>query len=118
MKRIQNNVLVAIALLLGTFQVEAQEHSLTDEERQAKLDSIIAETERHFGWNDDTYSVKTAKEMWLSGDAKLLLQGWDCASCICWPGKIRKKNIASITMISVVSQIVRTLKWLNIIPPL
>ena len=29
MKRIQNNVLVAIALLLGTFQVEAQEHSLT-----------------------------------------------------------------------------------------
>lgn len=75
MKRIQNNVLVAIALLLGTFQVEAQEHSLTDEERQAKLDSIIAETERHFGWNYDTYSVKTAKEMWLSGDAKLLLQG-------------------------------------------
>lgn len=37
MKRIQNNVLVAIALLLGTFQVEAQEHSLTDEERQANL---------------------------------------------------------------------------------
>ena len=75
MKRIQNNVLVAIALLLGAFQVEAQEHSFTDEERQAKLDSIIAETERHFGWNDDAYSVKTAKEMWLSGDAKLLLQG-------------------------------------------
>lgn len=117
MKRIQNNVLVAIALLLGTFQVEAQEHSLTDEERQAKLDSIIAETERHFGWNDDTYSVKTAKEMWLSGDAKLLLQGGIAPLAYVGQEKFAK-NIASITMISVVSQIVRTLKWLNIIPPL
>lgn len=76
MKSIKNNVLVIIAFLLsGTFQIDAQEHSLTEEERQAKLDSIIAETERHFGWNDDAYSVKTAKEKWLSGDAKLLLQG-------------------------------------------
>ena len=76
MKSIKNNVLVIIAFLLfGAFQTDAQEHSLTEEERQAKLDSIIAETERHFAWNDDAYSVKTAKEKWLSGDAKLLLQG-------------------------------------------
>lgn len=75
MKSILNNVLVAIALLFGAFQVDAQEQSLTDEERQAKLDSIIAETERHFAWNDEAYSVKTAKGKWLSGDAKLLLQG-------------------------------------------
>lgn len=75
MKNIKNNILVIIAFLLfGTFQIYAQEHSLTDEERQAKFDSIIAETERHFAWNDDAYSVKTAKEKWLSGDAKLLLQ--------------------------------------------
>lgn len=76
MKSIKNNVLVIIAFLLfGTFQIDAQEHSLTEEERQAKLDSIIAETEQHFAWNDDAYSVKTAKEKWLSDDAKLLLQG-------------------------------------------
>lgn len=76
MKSIKNNVLVIIAFLLfGAFQIEAQERSLTEEERQAKLDSIIAETERHFAWNDDAYSVKTAKEKWLSDDAKLLLQG-------------------------------------------
>lgn len=76
MKCIRFNVLVAIAFLLfGAFQIDAQEHSLTGGERQAKRDSIIAETERHFGWNDDAYSVKTAKEKWLSGDAKLLLQG-------------------------------------------
>jgi len=77
MKSILNNVLVAIAFVLfGAFQIYAQERSLTDEEYQSKLDdSIIAETERNFGWNDDAYSVKAAKEKWLSGDAKLLLQG-------------------------------------------
>ena len=76
MKSIQNSVLVTIALLLFvTLRIHAQENSLTDEERQVKRDSIIAETERHFAWNDDAYSVKTAKEKWLSGDAKLLLQG-------------------------------------------
>ena len=48
---------------------------LTDCKEQEKLDSIIAETERHFAWNDEAYSVKTAKGMWLSGDAKLFLQG-------------------------------------------
>lgn len=74
MKNIRYKFLVAIVYLLGSFQIDAQEHSLTDEERQAKLDSIIAETERHFAWNDDAYSIKTAKEKWLSGDAKLLLQ--------------------------------------------
>ncbi|WP_289754875.1 hypothetical protein [Muribaculum intestinale] len=75
MKSVLNNVLVALAFLLfRAFQIDAQEHSLTDEERQTKRDSIIAETERHFGWNDDAYSVKTAKEKWLSGDAKMLLQ--------------------------------------------
>lgn len=72
MKSIQNNVLVTIALLLFvTLRIHAQENK----ERQVKRDSIIAETERHFAWNDDAYSVKTAKEKWLSGDAKLLLQG-------------------------------------------
>ena len=35
---------------------------LTDCKKQAELDSIIAETERHFGWNDDVYSAKIAKE--------------------------------------------------------
>lgn len=75
MKSILNIPLVAIALLFGAFQIEAQERSLTEEERQAKLDSIIAKTERCFAWNDDAYSVKTAKEKWLSDDAKLLLQG-------------------------------------------
>lgn len=75
MKGILNNVLVTIALLLFvTLQIHAQEHSLTDEEHQVKCDSIIAETKRHFGWSD-VYSVKTAKEKWLSGDVKLLLQG-------------------------------------------
>lgn len=76
MKGILNNVLVTIAFVLfGAFQIYAQERSLTDEEYQSKLDSIIDETERHFGWSDDVYSVKTAKEKWLSGDVKLLLQG-------------------------------------------
>lgn len=76
MKRTRFNLLVTIALLLFvTLQIHAQERSLTDGERQTKLDSLITETERHFGWNDDAYSVKTAKEKWLSGDAKLLLQG-------------------------------------------
>jgi len=31
---------------------------LTDCKKQSELDSIIAETERHFGWNDDAYSAK------------------------------------------------------------
>lgn len=48
---------------------------LTDCKKQAELDSIIAETERHFGWNDDAYSAKIAKEKWQSCEAKLLLQG-------------------------------------------
>ena len=48
---------------------------LTDCKKQAELDSIIAETERHFGWNDDAYSTKIAKDKWQSGEAKLLLQG-------------------------------------------
>lgn len=48
---------------------------LTDCKNQAELDSIIAETERHFGWNDDAYSIKIAKDKWQSGEAKLLLQG-------------------------------------------
>lgn len=74
MKNIRYKVLVVIAFLSGAFQTYAQERNLTDEERQAELDSIIAETERHLRWNDDAYSVKAAKEKWLSGDAKLLLQ--------------------------------------------
>lgn len=48
---------------------------LTDCKKQSELDSIIAETERHFGWNDDAYSAKIAKDKWQSGEAKLLLQG-------------------------------------------
>lgn len=48
---------------------------LTDCKKQAELDSIIAETERHFGWNDDAYSAKIAKDKWHFGEAKLLLQG-------------------------------------------
>lgn len=48
---------------------------LTDCKKQAELDSIIAETERHFGWNDDAYSANIAKDKWQSGEAKLLLQG-------------------------------------------
>ncbi|MBD5387589.1 hypothetical protein HDR70_06875 [bacterium] len=51
------------------------QRQLTDCKKQAELDSMIAETERHFAWNDDAYSIKTAKEKWLSGNAKLLLQG-------------------------------------------
>lgn len=31
---------------------------LTDCKKQSELDSIISETERHFGWNDDAYSAK------------------------------------------------------------
>ena len=48
---------------------------LTDCKKQAELDSIIAETERHFGWGDDAYSANIAKDKWQSGEAKLLLQG-------------------------------------------
>lgn len=48
---------------------------LTDCKKQSELDSIISETERHFGWNDDAYSAKIAKDKWQSGEAKLLLQG-------------------------------------------
>ena len=48
---------------------------LTDCKKQSELDSIISETERHFGWNDDAYSTKIAKDKWQSGEAKLLLQG-------------------------------------------
>lgn len=48
---------------------------LTDCKKQSELDSIISETERHFGWSDDAYSAKIAKNKWQSGEAKLLLQG-------------------------------------------
>lgn len=47
---------------------------LTDCEKHTEHDSIIAEVEKHFGWNDDAYSNKIAKEKWQSGKAKLLLQ--------------------------------------------
>lgn len=70
------NMIIAIALLLiGAAHVSAQERISLEEKRQAKLDSIISETERHFGWNDDAYSAKIAKDKWQSGEAKLLLQG-------------------------------------------
>ena len=53
------NMIIAITLLLkGASHVNAQERILPEEERQAKLDSIIADTERRFGWNDDAYSAK------------------------------------------------------------
>lgn len=35
---------------------------LTDCKKQAEVDSIVAETERHLGWNDDAYSAKIAKD--------------------------------------------------------
>lgn len=76
MKHLMSKFIVAITLLLiGASHINAQESILPAEERQAKLDSIIAETERHFGWNDDAYSAKIAKDKWQSGEAKLLLQG-------------------------------------------
>ena len=76
MKHLMSKFIVAITLLLiGASHVNAQERILPEEERQAKLDSIIAETERHFEWNDDAYSAKIAKDKWQSGEAKLLLQG-------------------------------------------
>lgn len=53
------NIIVTITLLLTRMSlVNAQERILPVEERQAKLDSIIAETERHFGLNDDAHSAK------------------------------------------------------------
>lgn len=75
MKILLNMIIAITLLLIGVSHVNAQERILPEEERHAKLDSIIAETERHFAWNDDAYSIKTAKEKWLSGNAKLLLQG-------------------------------------------
>lgn len=76
MKHLICKFIVAVTLsLIDESHVNAQERILSEEERQAKLDSIIAETERHFGWNDDVYSAKIAKDKWQSGEAKLLLQG-------------------------------------------
>ena len=58
MKILLNMIIAITLLLIGASHVNAQERILPVEERQAKLDSIIAETERHFGWNDDAYSAK------------------------------------------------------------
>ena len=58
MKILLNMIIAITLLLIGVSHVNAQERILPVEERQAKLDSIIAETERHFGWNDDAYSAK------------------------------------------------------------
>lgn len=70
--------LYKILILCVGFALSANlraQSQLTDCKKQAELDSIIAETERHFGWNDDAYSAKIAKDKWHSGEAKLLLQG-------------------------------------------
>lgn len=64
-----------VLLLFGALQIHAQERNLTDEERHAMPDSIYAEMGIYFGLNDDAYSVRMAKEKWISGEAKLLLQG-------------------------------------------
>lgn len=67
-------LIMCVVFALSNDHLWAQK-TLTDDERQAKLDSIIAETERRFGWNDDAYSAKIAKDKWQSCEAKLLLQG-------------------------------------------
>lgn len=58
MKILLNMIIAITLLLIGASHVNAQERILPEEERLAKLDSIIAETERHLGWNDDAYSAK------------------------------------------------------------
>ena len=58
MKILLNMIIAITLLLIGVSHVNAQERILPEEERHAKLDSIIAETERHFGCNDDAYSAK------------------------------------------------------------
>lgn len=44
-------------------------------EQRCELDSIYTEIGKVLGLNDDAYTAKTAKGKWLSGEAKLLLQG-------------------------------------------
>ena len=118
MKHLMSKFIVAITLLLiGASHINAQESILPVEERQAKLDSIIAETERHFGWNDDAYSAKIAKDKWQSGKAKLLLQGGIAPVIYIGQEKFAKKYGVDYDN-SVVLQVVRTLKWQNIILPL
>lgn len=48
---------------------------LTPSERQAKIDSIIVEVEKCFGWNDAAYSPENAFAKWQDETASLLLQG-------------------------------------------
>lgn len=44
-------------------------------DRQAKIDSITAELEKQFGWNDAAYAPEIAYGKWKAGEASFLLQG-------------------------------------------
>lgn len=67
-------VLTAILFVIVSLCVDAQT-SISDFERQAKIDSITAEFEKQFGWNDAAYTPEIAYDKWKAGEASFLLQG-------------------------------------------
>ncbi len=44
-------------------------------DKQAKIDSITAEVEKQFGWNNAAYAPEIAYGKWKAGEASFLLQG-------------------------------------------
>lgn len=63
-----------ILLAITSLCLNAQT-SISDYEKQAKIDSITAELEKQFGWNDAAYTPEIAYGKWKAGEASFLLQG-------------------------------------------
>ena len=63
-----------ILLAITSLCLNAQT-SISDYEKQAKIDSITAELEKQFGWNDAAYTPEIAYGKWEAGEASFLLQG-------------------------------------------
>lgn len=67
-------VIMTILLAVTGLLLNAQS-TIPDFERQAKIDSITAEIEKQFGWNDTAYAPEIAYGKWNIGEASFLLQG-------------------------------------------
>ena len=81
-----------ILLAITSLCLNAQT-SISDYEKQAKIDSITAELEKQFGWNDAAYTPEIAYGKWKAGEASFLLQGGIAPAVYIGQENFKKKYI-------------------------